>query len=363
MLPDDPEGITGERRRPDQHEPERAAEGVKIGAPVHDFLAGGKLLRAGVARRAHQPAAREVRGGEGLGVAAGRREVFHDAEVDDFDESPRRFRVLHEHQICRLDVAMDQVLAVRGAERAGHLLGDDERLDQWQRPPLAHAVLDGFALDQLHRVEAVVPALAEMKHAGHMRMAQARCGAGLVLKTVARAGMVQGLAADDFQDHRRMQIRVDGFVGDAHRPASQLPQAAVVALHDAVVLEHRVGLVIELPRRRRARHDRRAPAKVGGKIGIVGGADRGVLVQAQLQQAVQTAAAAAGRHGQNPAANRAAGHGLLGIAALRWGGDWTAVFTHRNSLSYCRPAPWRSAAIRWTGRLARGVVSIGAIIS
>ena len=90
-----------------------------------------------------------------------------------------------QHQVGRLDVAMNQAHAVSGHQRAGHLQRQLESIGGGQRPAARDELLEGLTLDALHRVEILFHALvAEVKNGGDVGMSQLRRGARLAQESL-----------------------------------------------------------------------------------------------------------------------------------------------------------------------------------
>ena len=109
------------RRAPREHVPDRDAQAVHVRADIEVFLL--QLLGAGILRRADEAAHRNVR----AAFAARRR--TRQAEVNDLDDETVLVVVLAlDHDVGRLDVAVNEALLARRTKRAGNLQRDLERV-------------------------------------------------------------------------------------------------------------------------------------------------------------------------------------------------------------------------------------------
>ena len=109
---------------------EHDADGEEIRAPVE--LAAERLLRAHITRRAQHLA--DLRA-QHLAFRAGAFAIgqARDAEIEDLD----RAAVLAQHDVGRLDVAVDDAERVRVAERVGQLASRSPECQQSRRGPRA----------------------------------------------------------------------------------------------------------------------------------------------------------------------------------------------------------------------------------
>ena len=125
MLAHDLADGTRERRLAGQHEIERRAQGIDIRADVH--FAFFHLFRAGEVWRADKSAHRER-----AGVFTGILGDLGQSEVDDFDH---QFSFLvDQHQVGRLQVAMNQLLFGGDRQCASHLERNIQRLGGFRGP-------------------------------------------------------------------------------------------------------------------------------------------------------------------------------------------------------------------------------------
>src|SRR2546429_3710951 len=186
---------------------------------------------------------RHLLGGHVSGRAehdAGARLVVGDAhardpEVHDFHPPARQ-----QHDVARLDVAVDDAALVRVAEAVGHLLGDIDRLDGGDRA-LQHPGAELDSLEKLHRHVGEVVFLPEIVDGDDMGMRELARGLGFEEET-----LVEFLAPfrvvrkdDGLQRDDAVESRVLGLVDDPHRAAAQLAEDLVAADLGQLLLCHR----------------------------------------------------------------------------------------------------------------------------
>ena len=266
------EGSPGEGHPPGQRVPQRDAQRINVRARVHRHTL--ELLRAGEGRRAHETAVGQV-------DLARRAHGFGQAEVDHLHLQPGRseFPSLS----MRLLGLRSRWISPRFAaatSAAATCAGDLQRGGGVERAVAAHAGFERLALDQFHRVITLAGRVGspEVENPGDVRMPQGRRRARLAQEALTQ-GRAQIAATgrrraelDDLQGHRPVQGPVHGAIGDAHGPAPQFPERAIIPARDLEIAVHRgVGA-----------SDRRHG-------GFLCGIDDGFLHQAAAQQAGQTA--------------------------------------------------------------------------
>ena len=94
---------------------------------------------------------------------------------------------IDEHQICRLQIAVNQSSLFGRRQRSGDLLGDNNRRAGIERPGASHALLERLALDQFHRVKALACLLAnaELEHSSDVLVPHRGGRASFAQKTFA----------------------------------------------------------------------------------------------------------------------------------------------------------------------------------
>jgi hypothetical protein len=199
---------------------EHAAETVDVAPGIEAPLAGG-LLRAHVLRRADEEA--------GLREAVGRRGAGgeRDPEVGD-----HRLPLVEEY-VLRLDVPMDQRVAVGMVERGGDLPGDLDRLAH-REPPLGPQPLPQRAAPYpRHHVEEPAGGLARVVERQDVRVIERGGDPDLAGEAV---GAEDGAELGAEHLHRDLPV-VAQVVGEIHgRHAAAAELAA-----DGVALCERVG--------------------------------------------------------------------------------------------------------------------------
>ena len=231
MLGDDLRHLARERRPAGEQNPERHPQRIDVRAHVE--VAFLQLLGTRVQRRAD-----EARGGQ-LRVRIVSAVRAREAEVDHLDEEPvlAVLVLVDDHEVRRLDVAVDETLARRRRQRARDLEPDAQRRLQRQRPDAFDEAFQRLAVDELHRVEEPLRIDAQVVDGGDVRVAHPRGDPGLADETLAGGLAVDVVRADDLQGDVAAQVRVERLVGDAHRPAAEFPQRAVRPPENLVVLE------------------------------------------------------------------------------------------------------------------------------
>jgi len=146
---------------------EDAADGVGVGAAI-DRLATD-LLGRHVGGRADD--------GVGAGQAAGVDQQLGDAEVHHLDLADAG-----DGDVVRLEVAVDDVVGVGGADRGEELLGYVERLVDSHPALVLEDRAERLALDELHHDEERLPVLVEVVDAHDARVVQRGDGRGLALE-------------------------------------------------------------------------------------------------------------------------------------------------------------------------------------
>ncbi len=238
-IADFTDALAGERTATGEQIPQRRAEAEDVGAGIE--RTARDLLRAGVGGRAEKAALRERR----LRLRR-RSHRLGQSEIDHLHEhgtvrtmAPRSGFRRDQHQIARFEIAMNQALFVRRHQRAGDLHGDVDDHGGGERSVALHALREGFALDEFHRVETLAGRrLAEMKNAGDVGMAQLRRRARLAAEALAHFRRAGKHRVDHLQRDGRVEIHVARLVGDAHGAAAKLEQRHAVGLQaNLVVLE------------------------------------------------------------------------------------------------------------------------------
>ncbi len=227
---DDGVCVAAERERAGGHLVEHRAKAEKIAAGIERLAA--RLLGRHVGHRAERRAGAGEMGGfqGGLGVAgqggggalAVALNLLGQAEIEDFGVAAGG-----DEDVGRLDVAMDDALFVRGVERVGDF--DAERQQQSERQGLFRdAVLEGLALQKLHRDEIAAVVLGNVVNRADARMIQRGSGAGFAPETLEGVGIALQFRREEFQGHAAAQIQILSDVDHTHSATTEPVDDAVV---------------------------------------------------------------------------------------------------------------------------------------
>ena len=193
-----------------EHLVQDAAEAVEVRPAIHTRRAV-RLLWAHVGGRAH----RHARGRQVLSVSDLQRPG--DAEIRDQRVAPA------EQDVLGLDVPVHDALAVRVAQRVGHLAGDLQRVVERQLTLAPQPIPEGLALDVGHRVPELASRFAGIEHGQDVRVLQAGGGPDFPLEALrAEGGGELGV-----QDLERDRAVVPEIVGQEHRGHATPPQLAL----------------------------------------------------------------------------------------------------------------------------------------
>ena len=221
MLERDRDGAVAlERHGAGQHLVENDADRVEVGALVH--LIALRLLR------------REILGGPKNGAdlrhagVAGAR----DAEVHDLDVP-----VAVDHDVLRLDVAVDDAAAVRALDGGEQLQTDADGFVPAQAIVPADEVFERLALDVLHDDVVGPVGLAPIVDADEVRLVEAGRGLGLPAEALDEGGVVQQSLKEDLDGDAPSEGEILAQVHVGHAAAAELAQHAVAAAHDLLWLE------------------------------------------------------------------------------------------------------------------------------
>ncbi len=226
------------------------AERIDVGAFIHHLHFAIRLLGRHVLRCAHHRPGKgradrgglRFRGMLGVRVREGRRfqlagpMLFPAEQLGQAPVHDQRFAILAEHDICRLQVAMDHPFGVGESQGVADLLKNREQRAQG---PLANRVrilgaeqlehpLQRNAPHQLHRVKRFsVRVDAQLMHGDDIRMLELRGDLRLLAKAIVRGG----LRVIEHQLHRHLPLQ-RGFVralDHAHAAAGHRARDDVVA--------------------------------------------------------------------------------------------------------------------------------------
>ncbi|OQC35807.1 MAG: hypothetical protein BWX64_02308 [Acidobacteria bacterium ADurb.Bin051] len=216
------DAFAGEGRTARQGLAEHRSEREDVRARVHDLAA--ELLRRHVAEGPHDPA----RPGQGDGrlllrVALSAREQAGDAEVEQLGEAVGR-----EHDVLRLDVAVQDAGGVRVHQRFEQTARHRVEFAAGERPPL-QPLPQGLTRHELHREVDGTGILSGLVEGGDRRMLQP--GARLPLAQEARPGFGGEREREDLDRGGPPERQILGAKDLAH-PARPEPLAEPVMGQD-----------------------------------------------------------------------------------------------------------------------------------
>src|SRR6516162_3419386 len=182
---------------------------VENGAESEDVAAGVCLFTPQLFGRHIRQRANHLRTlseGHGQGLVIGRHgsPVFGQTEIEQLRPG------LGQHNIARLEVAMDDPLAVRRVERTRNFDADLERLVERERT-FPNAVRESLALDVLHHEKVG----ADVVERADVRMVERSYGVGFAFESLAEA------FRRDLDGNFAVQARVTSLVHLAHTTNSQ----------------------------------------------------------------------------------------------------------------------------------------------
>ena len=175
------------------------------------------LLGAHVAGRAHDDAGLTV----AVIVGAG---ALGEAEVEDLHATAGR-----DHDVARLEIAMDHAALVRRFERVHDLLADVRGVVRRQRSA-RDAIGQRLALDPLEdQVAGFVPGLLEAMDGGDVGMVERGEQLGFALEAGELLGIARDLGGQRLDRNEPIELAIAGEVDHAHATAAELAFDDVVA--------------------------------------------------------------------------------------------------------------------------------------
>ncbi len=224
-------GVAAEGDDAGRHLVEDGSERKQVAAGV-EFLALGLFrghVRDGADGGARTGQKFDADRGGGLSVrACGRRGVgrgrghFRQAEIENLGVA-----ALGDENVGGLDVAMDDVFAVRGIERIGDFDGQAEQHVHFERAP-GDAVLEGQAVEVLHGDESLAIFLANIVNGADVGMVQGGSRLGLTAKTLQRLPVLGDVLREEFQGDEAIEAGVFGLIDDTHAATAKFLDDAVV---------------------------------------------------------------------------------------------------------------------------------------
>ena len=209
----------GDGRLAREHLVQHCGEGIDV-APCIDAAVARGLLGTHVLRCA------ERKSGLRKAVAAGLLHGQRDAEVGEHGLA------FLDEDVLRLDVAVDEALAVRIVERTRHLLRDGDGFVEAKLVFAIQLVAQGFAADIGKDVVEESVGLARVDEGEDVRMIELRGDLDLGEKALAAEDGAE-FGAEDLERHLAIELAVAGEVDDGHSAGAKL------SLDDVAVIEGR----------------------------------------------------------------------------------------------------------------------------
>jgi hypothetical protein len=208
-----------ERPAAGQHLVEHGAERKDVGSRVDGAPFG--LFGGHIGRGSHdQPGPRPQRRHR---LFSGRAlDELREAEVEDL-----RAAVARDHDVGRLDVAMDDAVGMRRGERGGHLRAVLERCRHWQRA-LGDDPIERRAFNQLHRDERRAGVLVDVVDRDDVRVVEGGGRARLLHEPPVAIGVGCRLRRQHLDGDRPAEARIDRAVHDTHPAPADLRFDTVV---------------------------------------------------------------------------------------------------------------------------------------
>ncbi len=199
--------VTVERSAAGEHFVHDDAQGVDIGRGT-DHLALrllGRIILNGAERHAcgGQPL------GAGILVDAG------DAKIRQLDEL-----VVVEHDVLRLDIAMDDATLVRGAQAKGHVVGNDDGALITEPAVALDVASQVGAFDVLHDDVVALATLAVVEHLDDVGVLQQRGRARLALEPRDELGVAAVYLAQDLDGDGAAHAQIHSAVDGGHSAAA-----------------------------------------------------------------------------------------------------------------------------------------------
>ena len=222
MLGQDPhEAVRRERNAAGEHVVHDAAHRVDVEAVIGGMPLGllGRHVLGGPEDHPRLGQAGPV------GVVGG--DHLRDAEVEHLDEVGPPL-ALHEIDVLRLHVAVDDAVLVRGAQRLGDLHQDRARPRPGDDPLRLEGAPEILAVEVLHRdVDQPLRRLPEVGDVDHVLVADARGALRLLQEARDQIGPAGQILEQDLERDLLLDERVLREVDAAHPPLADLAQDPV----------------------------------------------------------------------------------------------------------------------------------------
>ena len=205
--------LAHERRPPGEHVVDGDAQRVDVGAMIDAPL---DALGRGVRQRADECAGARDGGGAGL---------TGDPEIQHLDGA-----VVRNHDVVRLDVAVDDPARLGLLERSRDLTADSKRLGRPQRSG-ANEIAQRAPFHQLHHEEVLPVFDAIVEQVNGVRGPQEGDDVRLALEALSERLVGLKVLVQQLQRHARTVARVGRLIDDAHPAASKDPVEAIVRHH------------------------------------------------------------------------------------------------------------------------------------
>ena len=197
---------------------------------------------------------------------AGAGDDSSEAKVDDFCRAG-----FGDDDVGRLDVTVNDVLRVGGAEAASNLDRQIESFAEWQAA-VRKLLSEGSALVILHDdEEVVIGSFFKAVYDANVGMVQGRGSASLAAENVLVANTNGSVVGKKFKGDSAFELGVEGLVDDTHPAGAKFFGDAVVA--DRLSEQRKTSLRTSGGRRRgwfRLRHRRPGGGALHGILGFAG---------------------------------------------------------------------------------------------
>ncbi len=218
----------GKRRSPGQEEIEGAAEAVDVGTHIGPVGSHGLLRRDVVGRAGHGGAGSRRPVAVDIGASGGRE--AGQAEVENLDDAVRR-----EHQVLRLDIAVDDVPlggVLKAQRRLPHAI---TRLSNGQGAALGYHAVQACAGDELHDQKMNAAGLLGVVDGHDVGVGQPRGRQHLTAKLGNGSRAVHEALAHHLEGDRpfhQAMFRLEDFPHAAHAEQRGDPVARMSAQRD-----------------------------------------------------------------------------------------------------------------------------------